>query len=70
MKSQTELKKLGCQVVTTGKTGLKVFACDGSVTVLHLTATGMAVGSVTLNKKNALKLSQLIKEAAAELETV
>jgi hypothetical protein len=68
MRGQTELKKLGCQIFTQGGTGLKVVIGDGNITLLHLTPTGMAVGSAKLDLKNAQRLGHEIAEALVNAE--
>lgn len=67
MRNKKELEQLGCHVLTTGGTGLKVTVSGEELALLHLTPTGMAVGSAHLDVKNARRLCEEIEKALGRM---
>ena len=68
MGEKKELEAYGCKVFTLGGTGLKVSVKNKEVMILHLTSSGMAVGSANLDAANARRLSEELIKAADKLE--
>lgn len=63
MKHKKEFEQIGCRVLTEGGTGLKVSVSDGRVVLLHMTHTGMSVGSAELDVKNTRRLVEELERA-------
>ena len=68
MKHKKELEQIGCRVLTEGGTGLLVRGQDGEIVLLHITHTGMAVGTAGLNVKNARRLVEELERAIRQTE--
>ena len=68
MATEKELEAYGCKVFTLGGTGLKISVKNREVAILHLTTSGMAVGSANLDAANARRLSEELAKAADKLE--
>ena len=68
MAAKKELEAFGCRAFTLGGTGLKVGVKNKEVVILHLTPSGMAVGSANLDAAHARRLSEELAKAADKLE--
>lgn len=68
MKHKKELEQIGCRVFTEGGTGLLVSSKGSEITLLHITHTGMAVGTAGLNVRNARRLVEELERAIRKTE--
>lgn len=68
MNKEEELRLMGCEVITTEETGLKIVVRESEIVLLHLTFTGDAFGSAHLDPANTRRLIHELEDALRKIE--